>query len=224
MMTDWFIIVLLVVIVILSFYPKRKCHSCSEVIYLERFDRDSFTIEEKERLAKEYKDPNIPHLQEVGGMKVQIGEPDPKEASKILSRIDDINKKFIKYMVNHYPDDPAIKQLNRNYNSDDIFEGSPYNDDSLTSYTTNKKILGLCLRQPDQSSELIKNVNLLTFVSLHELSHMANKSIGHDAQFWSTFKWFLTEATKIGLYTPVDYSKSPKRYCGITVKSNPLFE
>lgn len=215
------IVLLIVLFFLLPDNPTAEPLTCEECIQ-ETF-RDSFTIEEKDKISRKYRDPNIPHLDVIGGMKIQQKfKTDQNEASKTLKKIDNINVKFIKHMVDVYPDDPRIKLLDKNYDSENIFEGHPINDKSLTSYTTDKKILGICLRQPN--SKLIKDSNLLTFVSLHELSHMANNSVGHDKSFWNTFRWFLSEASKIGLYKPIDYSKNPREYCGIVVRSNPLFD
>ena len=43
------------------------------------------------------------------------------------------------------------------------------------------------------------------FVALHELSHVASKSIGHTDEFWDNFKFILIESEKIGIYKPIDY-------------------
>ena len=65
--------------------------------------------------------------------------------------------------------------------------------------------------------------NTLTFVALHELSHIASKSIGHTEEFWSNFKFILHEAEEIGIYKVVDYSKNNVQYCGMKITSNPYF-
>jgi hypothetical protein len=33
----------------------------------------------------------------------------------------------------------------------------------------------------------------------------------------------LENAVADGIYTPVDYSKNPSEYCGLTIDSNPFF-
>ena len=62
------------------------------------------------------------------------------------------------------------------------------------------------------------------FVALHELSHIATESIGHNKEFWDNFKFILKEAQEAGLYKMVDYSKDNKEYCGMTITDNPYFE
>ena len=62
------------------------------------------------------------------------------------------------------------------------------------------------------------------FVSTHEIAHIMTKSIGHTEEFWNNFKYLLKIATiKLNLYDKVDYSKNPKKYCGMTINSSPLF-
>ena len=62
------------------------------------------------------------------------------------------------------------------------------------------------------------------FVALHELSHIATKSIGHTTEFWNNFKFILKEAVKIKIYEPVNYKKKPKNYCGMKITDNPYYD
>ena len=62
------------------------------------------------------------------------------------------------------------------------------------------------------------------FVALHELSHIATKSIGHTTEFWNNFKFLLQEAVKIKIYEPVNYKKKPKNYCGMKITDNPYYD
>ena len=62
------------------------------------------------------------------------------------------------------------------------------------------------------------------FVALHELSHVASKSIGHTDEFWDNFKFILIEAEKIGVYKPIDYKNEKTEYCGMTINDNPYYD
>ncbi|HAF76958.1 MAG TPA: hypothetical protein DCG42_06505 [Maribacter sp.] len=62
------------------------------------------------------------------------------------------------------------------------------------------------------------------FVALHELAHIASKSIGHTKEFWDNFKFILQNAVKIKIYNPVDYKKENKNYCGMKITDNPLYD
>ena len=96
-------------------------------------------------------------------------------------------------------------------------KGSKY-----TSYSINKgEKLVFCLRSKDGTDKLT-DLNTITFVALHELTHILTKSIGHTPEFWSNFKFILKIAVKLGIYKKVDYSINPKKYCGMTVTDTPL--
>ena len=73
---------------------------------------------------------------------------------------------------------------------------------STTAYSENKgEKLAFCLDTEKNGGNLI-DPNTLTFVAIHELSHIASKSIGHTDEFWNNFKFLLGEAKKINIYKP----------------------
>ena len=113
-----------------------------------------------------------------------------------------------------------IDRLIKNFNSDAFSETTP--DAKYTSYSVNKgeKVV-FCLRQKKDGEELVKQ-NILTFVALHELSHLFTKSIGHEPEFWNNFKLILKIAIDNGLYKDVDFNNTPKEYCGISISDSPL--
>ena len=64
----------------------------------------------------------------------------------------------------------------------------------------------------------------LMLVAIHELSHIATKSIGHKTEFWDNFKFLLENAKEAGIHTPKDYKKKPVEYCGMDIKDNPYYD
>ena len=62
----------------------------------------------------------------------------------------------------------------------------------------------------------------MTFVAIHELGHLMTKSIGHEPEFWNSFKLLLKIAIDNGIYKDIDFNKKPEPYCGITISDNPL--
>ena len=68
------------------------------------------------------------------------------------------------------------------------------------------------------------DINTLTFVALHELSHIMTESIGHKQEFWQNFKYLLQNAKEAGIYDPIDYKKNPKDYCGMKINDNPYYD
>lgn len=144
--------------------------------------------------------------------------PDSQQAADFLASISVDLQKLVKYLVATYPDNDNIKRLYKNFNPDNISEGSPYS--GYTSYSVNKgERIILCIRQNDEKGTFVdKNVAL--YVSIHELAHLATESIGHEPDFWANFKFILQEAVNIGIYTKVDFAKDPQPFCGIKVSSS----
>ena len=93
-----------------------------------------------------------------------------------------------------------------------------------TAYSENKgEKMAFCVTKKKNGTQLIDE-NTLTFVAIHELAHIATKSIGHNDEFWNNFKFLLEEAKKINIYNPVDYKKKPQEYCGMDITDNPYYD
>jgi hypothetical protein len=109
-----------------------------------------------------------------------------------------------------------------NYNFETIYENDPRTS-ADTSYTLDKgAAMYFCLR--DKKSHKLLDDDIVFFVALHEISHIGNKTFGHGRDFWTTFKFILTEAKEAGLYVPVNYAAAPVMYCGLLVDYNPYFD
>ena len=98
---------------------------------------------------------------------------------------DDLFELFAEKIIkNKLKDD--IDRLVSNFNPDAFSETTP--DAKYTSYSVNKgeKIV-FCLRDKKDGETLVKE-NIMTFVAIHELGHLMTKSIGHEPEFWNSFK------------------------------------
>ena len=144
----------------------------------------------------------------------------------LIQMLNNINMSLIdhldyKYRGTKYERDIHFLKTNYLKNGGNLKENYP--DSTInTSYVLNKgEEIRICLR--DKKNAGIHDVNTMIFVNLHELSHMLDFNYGHKKSFWTKFKFLLCEAVKLGYYTPVDYSKSPTTYCGLTIRSNPYF-
>lgn len=130
--------------------------------------------------------------------------------------------KLVKHCKEAFPDRENVKRLVSGYNPKQIYETLPTSE--YTAYSQNKgEKLAFCLNTEKEGGHLI-DPNTLAFVALHELSHIATKSVGHTDEFWKNFTFILGEASKINIYQPVDYKKKPSRYCGMTITDNPYFD
>jgi len=98
-----------------------------------------------------------------------------------------------------------------------IYETDPLSE--FTSYSVNKgEELSLCLTS--KKTKELHNKNLLMYVVIHELAHMACPEIGHGPLFKKIFKKLLEESIKINIYNYEDYNNNPIEYCGMTLNSN----
>lgn len=146
--------------------------------------------------------------------------PDKQEAANILAGIRARLVAICESMEKKYPDDEAVKRMNKKFNPDNMTEAGKNNQ--YTSYSINKgeKIV-FCIRQKNKTDDLVDE-NTIAFVAIHELAHIMTKSVGHTEEFWDNFKRLLKEAIAIGVYKRENYTNNPKEYCGIHVTDSPL--
>ena len=125
-------------------------------------------------------------------------------------------------MKQTHPKDPRTIRLVEGFNPKRISETLPTSE--LTAYSENKgEKIAFCLNTSKEGNKLI-DINTLTFVALHELSHIMTESIGHKQEFWQNFKFLLQNAKEAGIYIPIDYKKKPKQYCGMSINDNPYYD
>jgi hypothetical protein len=145
-----------------------------------------------------------------------------KESADMLARVTEKCKKLVKYVGEKFPDQDNVKRLVEGFNPQKVMETLPTSE--FTAYSENKgEKLAFCLNTEKNGSTMIDE-HTLTFVAIHELSHISTKSIGHKSEFWENFKFLLEQAKAAGLHTPKDYKKEPQKYCGMTIRDNPAFD
>ena len=144
------------------------------------------------------------------------------EAADLLAHVTEKCKELVNYVGKKYPEDPDVQRLVKGFNPKRISETLPTSE--LTAYSENKgEKIAFCLSKSKNSSTLI-DMNTLTFVAIHELSHVMTKTIGHKQEFWQNFKFLLENAKAANIYQPIDYKKSPQGYCGMTITDNPYYD
>lgn len=143
-------------------------------------------------------------------------------AANLLADVTQKMKDMVAYMKQTHPKDPRTIRLVEGFNPKKINETLPTS--TLTAYSENKgEKLAFCLNTTKEGNKLI-DLSTLTFVALHELSHIMTESIGHKQDFWQNFKFLLENAKVAGIYEPVDYKKKPKEYCGMKINDNPYYD
>jgi hypothetical protein len=146
-----------------------------------------------------------------------------KEAADLLARVTEKCKKLVNIVHEKYPDMDNIQRLHKGFNPKKIMETLPTS--SYTAYSENKgEKVAFCLNREKTNNNDMIDEHTLTFVAIHELSHIATKSVGHKSEFWENFKFLLEEAKSAGIHEPMDYKKEPREYCGMTIRDNPYYD
>lgn len=144
-------------------------------------------------------------------------------AADLLANVSNKCNTLAKGLYKKYPDKENVLRLYDGFNPSQIVETLPTSE--YTAYSENKgEKLAFCLNKKKENNDNLIDENTLTFVALHELAHIATKSIGHKTEFWDNFKFLLKEASEMGLYTPHDYNKKPEEYCGMKISDNPYYD
>jgi hypothetical protein len=151
--------------------------------------------------------------------------PDKQQAANLMATLRIKLTKLCDALEKKYPDKPQVKLMSQNFRSDPerFIEATP--DSEHTSSTVNKgESIHMCLRERDGPDESLVDENVMMFVALHEFSHVATESIGHEPEFWNNFGWILKEAEALNLYKYTDFAAHPVRYCGVAITDSPRYD
>lgn len=192
-----------------------------------RFDR--FTIERAR-----------PVVSRVDGLSYRVhegyGHAAPDRAADTLATINGRVVDVLRHLRRRYPGGggprrAAVVRLLARYNPDNLAENSPRDPSGDTAYSMNKgALVALCLRERDPAASGdplvydIHDLDTLTFVALHEVTHIAIDAIDHPAEFWATFRFLLEEAEAAGVYVSPDFARAPRVYCGVRIDYNPRYD
>jgi hypothetical protein len=145
------------------------------------------------------------------------------DAANLLAKTTQKCKQLVEYVGQKYGNQENVKRLVDGFNPKQIMETLPTS--SYTAYSENKgEKIAFCLNVKKDNNEQLIDENTLLFVAIHELSHVATKSIGHKSEFWENFKFLLEKAKEAGIHNPVDYKKEPQEYCGMKIHDNPFYD
>jgi hypothetical protein len=156
--------------------------------------------------------------------------PDKQQAANTLAKI---RKNFIDlsdYLYLHCDDKDIVAykeyiiRLHDRVKSIIIIESTQ--DSIYTSYSVNKgEQIVFCLRSRKLLNQL-HDLNLMMYVSLHEISHVANPSYepehgNHGPIFKKIFSFILDQAEKMKIYEKINFKAYPAEYCGLII-SEPM--
>ena len=146
--------------------------------------------------------------------------PDKQKAANMLAKIR-MNLINLSNYLNDNKDDKYkeyseyIERLHSKIENVDISESTP--DSAYTSYSVNKgEQLVFCVRSKDIINNL-HDLNLVMYVALHEISHIASPEYGHTELFKKIFAFFTDIAIQRNLYTKIDFKHDPTEYCGLII-------
>ncbi len=147
--------------------------------------------------------------------------PDQNQAASILGIVDNrigILRDYLFANMDKYPEyKPYIQQFCDKIKKVMLTENPQ--DSKYTSYTVNKgKEIALCLRSRKTSQ--LHDINLIMYVVIHELAHVACPEIDHTPLFKKIFVFFLTISIQVGIYQKSNYHQQPAEYCGMTISEN----
>jgi hypothetical protein len=146
-----------------------------------------------------------------------------QESADLLAKVSEKCRELVKYLEEKYPDKKNVQRLVQGFNPKKIMETLPTS--GYTAYSENKgEKVAFCLNKKKEDNEVLIDEHTLTFVAIHELSHIATESIGHKSEFWENFKFLLENAKDAGIHNPKDYKSSPTPFCGMTIHDNPYFD
>jgi len=149
-----------------------------------------------------------------------LDKHDSIQAANTLARIRQ-NMIEISQMLDKHKNDKYkeyknyIERLNKKIGYTKINEGG--NDGSYTSYSVNKgDQLVFCLRSK-KYKDILHDVNLVMYVVLHEMSHIACPEYGHTTLFYKIFRFITQVAMDMGKYQKINFNKNPTEYCGLII-------
>jgi len=150
--------------------------------------------------------------------------PDKQDAADRLARTRAKLLRLMTALKQTHADKPFVAQMLRNFDADPSRFSESTPDASYTSYSVNKgEKVYMCLRQRNEREELIDE-NIITFVALHEMSHIGTVDVGHTPLFWNNFGWLLKRAEEIQIYQYTDFAAHPVEYCGIHITDQPTYD
>ena len=94
------------------------------------------------------------------------------------------------------------------------------------AYVINKQYMSFCI--PDNTSKSLNDINLMTYVGIHELAHIMSQEIGHGDEFISNFEFLLNHAKQLKYFDPILKQNLPiyiqlnklntaDNYCGVAL-------
>lgn len=146
-----------------------------------------------------------------------------QDAADLLASVTENCKSLVTYCKQNHPEVDCVQRLVAGFNPQKIMETLPTSE--YTAYSENKgEKLAFCLNRTKKGEDNMIDEHTLMFVAIHELAHIATKTIGHKSDFWENFKFLLQCAKEAGIHDPTDYKQAPTEYCGMKIRDSPYYD
>lgn len=170
----------------------------------------------------EYRD-NMTYVKsDVDGRQYLVRDVKDKQyAANMLARIRERMLSLTSYLYDNkekYKENkPYIEQLHSKIYDSVIIESG--NDAQYTSYSVNKgQQLVFCIRSRDlHRKDTMHGINLIMYVVLHEMAHVACPEYGHTPLFKQIFEFLTLTAIERNLYVKMNFKTDPEEYCGLQI-------
>lgn len=200
------ITVFLIVVIILLFY-------CVKYF---KYVRENLTYVRSSIDGVPYLVRDIPDKQKAADMLAQLKQRSIELAEKLYSNMDEALR--TSKVISKEEHDEFREYITRLHQSvTNIVYSENGNNNDYTSYSVNKgEQIVFCIRSKE--TDEIYNVNLIMYVVLHELAHVACPIYdNHGPLFRKIFAFLVEFAIKTNLYIYIPFDKSPVQYCGMTI-------
>jgi len=152
--TDWFTLLIVLFILAICGYIYFQSDSFQLKCIVSTVDGNKYCVREREKL---------------------------QQAADILAKVTVKCKKLVDYVHDKYPDQDNVQRLVEGYNPKKICETLPTS--TYTAYSENKgEKIAFCLNKKKEQENNLIDEHTLTFVAIHEMAHVATKSIGHKQE------------------------------------------
>jgi len=139
-------------------------------------------------------------------------QEDETEAADTLAKINARVDTLLTYFKEKKMDEQKnVKRLLQNYNPRRLHERPV--DSRFPAYSIDKgEDIFICVREQNRG-KVMKNINSIMYVMLHELAHIMTVSVGHTVEFWTNYDFLIKHAIEARVYHYEDYTRKNVMYC-----------
>ncbi len=150
--------------------------------------------------------------------------PDEQARLNELIRRGDLLVNYIE--ANKYPSPDVARRVVQNWRvlrDNDRIGITPDSTDTPGFVVNKTTAMQLCLtKDPADTSSPIDDLNMASFVLVHEISHLGAIEYEHGGEFMRVFRALLRAAVELKIWNYIDYNRAPQKYCNYLVNATPI--